>query len=91
MNDMIQGVVVEIIDGSRFDIAITHVAAGNKLEYDSSEHIQLDKNLTAKDILKKDKRRYNNKFLGENVRCFVSCRNNSGHVIINDIEVIHEC
>ena len=88
MIDVIQGPIVEIIDGSTFEMAISTPEIKTGFSYKSSERIKFELHDMKMDVRGEKSVLTKSKFLGANVRCRIKRRDKDGCLIADKIAVI---
>ena len=84
MPDIIQGPVINIVDGDTFDMKVTHVGENNKYEYNYEERIRIA-DIDAPELRapggKRSKDLLERKLKGKVVRCYVQTRDSYGRIV----------
>ena len=84
MPDVIQGPVINIVDGDTFDMKVTHVGENNKYEYNYKERIRIA-DIDAPELRapggKRSKDLLERKLKGKVVRCYVQTRDSYGRIV----------
>jgi len=83
MPDSIRGKVVNVLDGERFEVTLTHVGKENEEEYQNTETVRLAPVSVAGEPQARGAGRkgLEERLLGKDVRCLVKTRDNVGTIL----------
>jgi hypothetical protein len=92
MADILEGVVMDIVDGEMLELEVDHVEARNAGEYGAREYVRVTEGGMAsrQDALDEESAaRMAMNYQNRRVRCFVEDRDDQGR-IIGEVEVLSE-